>query len=215
MKLNIQRFEFHSSVTRSDAEAAKQNVQKQFNDVKDNITNDYNAFDAAMSIAMTGPTPSANLTAVADGCNRVYTEGRVSAYFDDRAKAAVAAYNNYAANAGADGISAKIDTSPGNVRHDSNADTEKLQVYPEHAHEAVQALTKLQETLNSIGGQAINTNIEGDIGVESALISNARRNMTTLNTTFASIAEDMLKYFENLSDADKESLNSIISSLEG
>lgn len=189
------------------------NVQKQFNDVSSNITGSFKSFDAAMSKAMTGPAPSSALSNVADGVNRLYTEGNVEEYFKGRGKAAAAGYNRMALNHGGDTISATIDTSHENVSHDSNADTAEIVVNPEFAHEAINSLKQLMDSVSGIGTQAINVNIEGAEAIDTAIVENGKRNMERLNGSFSEIASMMEKYFENLKEADRQALNEIVSSL--
>lgn len=195
------------------AREAISNVQKQFNDVSSNITGSYKAFDAAMSKAMTGPEPSRALSGVADGVNRLYTEGNVEEYFKGRGKAAAAGYNRMALNHGGEAIAANIDTSHENVSHDSNADTAEIVVNPEYAHEAITSLRDLIESVSGIGGQAINVNIEGAAAIDTAIVENGKRNMERLNGNFSEIASMMEKYFENLKEADKKALSDIVSQL--
>lgn len=195
------------------AREAISNVQKQFNDVSSNITGSYKNFDMAMSKAMTGPEPSRALDNVADGVNRLYTEGNVEEYFKGRGKAAAAGYNHMALNHGGEAIDANIDTSHESVSHDSNADTAEIVVNPEFAHEAIRSLGNLVDTVSGIGGQAINVNIEGAEAIDTAIVENGKRNMEKLNSNFTEIANMMQKYFDNLKEADKAALSEIISSL--
>lgn len=196
-----------------DAKAAIANVQKQFNDVSSNITSSWKEFDAAMSKAMTGPAPSAVLTNTANGVNELYTKGNIEGYFTNRGKAAAAGYNRMADNHGADRISANIDTSHENVSHDSNADTESLEINPDFAHQAIVSLKKLMETVSSAGGQAINVNILGAEAIDTAIIENGKRNMERLNGNFSEIVKLMEDNFKNLQDADRQALSDIVSKL--
>ena len=166
-----------------------------------------------MSMAMTGPAPSQALSGVADGVNRLYTEGNVEEYFKSRGKAAAAGYNGMAANHGGETISANIDTSHETVTHDSNADTAEIVINPDYAHEAINNLKQLIDVISSIGTQAINVNIEGAEAIDTAIVENGKRNLERLNSNFSDIVDMMLKYFENLKEADRQVLSEIVSKL--
>lgn len=201
------------SATRANAIQAKKNVEQKFRGISDNITSKFKDFDSKMSLAMTGPQPSANLTKMAANVNAIYTTGNLCNYFEDLAKKAVAGFNSMAANVGAGTVGADIDTSYTTVSHDGGKDTEKLEIRHEYAHDAIQALSALIKSVSEYANTGIGVNIEGAEDIDTNAVSNLRSNTETLNSNFSEMAKMMQQYFTQLSEADSKQLKAIADSL--